>query len=244
MNRVWRTITDALKPRVSDSPSVPTTDGAGDPHPHFNELRSRINHRLGELRPPNWTEQQQTAWLYGALGAVPVGVMFICENPSLTPIRRIKTIDGGPPDIEAQWWGSPRNPAAKRFRHALRETGLKTTAPGERGGWRCYITNVVKEANYATSEQRRLSAPERRQQGEAWADILNWELAQVQPRHLICVGDKSYEIVSHLRDQKLLDGRPPRIHQIVHYSARGKGCTDEAVRRRMIDGIQTAIDRS
>jgi hypothetical protein len=119
---------------------------------YFEELRDRINERLGELRTPYRDLQaRESPWLYGALGEVPSDVMFICENPSITGVRQahVDTIDGRAPDIEAQWWGGRNNPAAKRFRPVLRQVGLKTNRPDARGGWRCYITNVVKEANVA-----------------------------------------------------------------------------------------------
>jgi hypothetical protein len=142
---------------------------------HFEELRSRINRRLMALETPHREWQiEDYSWLYGALGAVPSDVMFVCENPSISGVRQahVDTIDGNAPDIEAQWWGGQRNPAAKRFRAVLYQMGLKTTSPDARGGWNCYITNVVKEANFAGADQRSLSASDLRQQARDWADIL------------------------------------------------------------------------
>ena len=104
---------------------------------HFEELRDRIDRRLRELKAPYADLQSEGyPWLYGALGEVPSEVMFICENPSLNGMRSaaVDTIDGRAPDIEAQWWGGWQNPAAKRFRVALRRTGLKTSNIAARGG--------------------------------------------------------------------------------------------------------------
>ena len=205
---------------------------------YFEELRSRIHRRLRELRPPGWdTQIKDYPWLYGALGCVPASVMFICQNPSLKPMQsaHTNTIDGGPPDIEAQWWGGERNNAAKRFRFALHETGLKTTPPSERGGWNCYITNMVKEANI-TADQRTRNTEELRRQARRWCDVLEWELSQVKPLHVICVGGNATKSVTTLQRKGYLPSF--RVHSIWHYSAQD---SDDLVRQRMIDGIRSVI---
>jgi hypothetical protein len=187
---------------------------------HFEELRRRVNGRLRELGTAN-AELQIThyPWLYGALGAVPSDVMFVCENPSLSGVARahVQTIDGNQPDIEAQWWGGPRNAAAVRFRVALHELGLKTTPPSARGGWNCYITNVVKEANIV-KDQRKLDVRERRAQAVHWADLLSWELTQVRPRYVFAVGGQAAMALRHLRKHRLIPNVP--VSPICHYSAR------------------------
>ena len=205
---------------------------------YFEELRNRIHRRLNELRLPGWeTQIKDYPWLYGALGCVPASVMFICQNPSLKPMQsaHTNTIDGGPPDIEAQWWGGERNNAAKRFRFALHETGLKTTPPSERGGWNCYITNMVKEANI-TADQRTRNTEELRRQARRWCDILEWELSQVKPLHVICVGGNATKNVATLQRKGYLPSF--RVHSIWHYSAQS---SDDLVRQRMIDGIRSVI---
>jgi hypothetical protein len=194
---------------------------------HFEELRERINARLRELRTPHANEQiNRYPWLYGALGVAPADVMFICENPSLTGVAsaHAATIDGRAPDIEAQWWGGPTNAAATRFRRVLCEVGLKTTPPASRGGWNCYITNVVKEANVAGAEQRRRTPGERRQQARDWADILSWEWETVRPVHVFTVGGAATQMVEMLQAERRLPRL--RVEPIGHYSARG---THEAV---------------
>ena len=84
---------------------------------YFTTLRGMINKRLLDLSKKRMINHQDIQlqinkfkWLYGALGKVPSTVMFICENPSITGVERahLNTIDGGPPDIEAQWWGGPK----------------------------------------------------------------------------------------------------------------------------------------
>ena len=124
---------------------------------YFDELRLRIHRNLEEIRAPHRRAQiLDHPWLYVALGEVPSEVMFICENPSLTGVQQahVDTVDGRAPDIEAQWWGGANNPAAKRVRVALHRLGLKRTPPTLKGGWRCYITNVIKEMNVAGDHKK------------------------------------------------------------------------------------------
>lgn len=209
------------------------------PHNHFTLLRAKINTRLDELELPHRREQQQYEWLYGALGVVPADVMFICENPSLAGVRQahVQTIDGGPPDIEAQWWGGPRNACAKRFRGALCQLGLKTTPVAARGGWECYITNVIKEANIA-GEQEGMTNVTRLAQGRVWAPILRWELEEVKPSVVITVGGRAHAVVTELQNEGLLQSFYAR--QVVHYSARK---SDVAVIENIVSRVRVALTR-
>lgn len=203
-----------------------------NPHPYFIELRDRINQRLLELATPDAEEQIATDWKYGALGAVPANTMFICENPSLRGIRKaaVDTVDGGPPDIEAQWWGGARDNAARRFRKLLVEFGLKDGTVKTKGDWRCYITNVVKEANIV-GQQRRLSAEEERKQVRDWSDILAWEISQVQPSVAVLVGQKSQQKFALLQREE----RIPRVRwfPMSHYSQRKLTRSEEDVLNQM-----------
>lgn len=207
------------------------------PQQHFLDLRDRINVCLEKTQALYRQDQiEKFPWLYGALGAVPSDTMFICENPSVAGIQKanVQTIDGGKPDIEAQWWGGPNDYAAKRFRHVLFELGLKTSPPDCRGGWNCYITNVVKEANF-TKEQRKFSGTELKQQAKKWADILLWEIEVVNPQHIFAIGGAAYKRV---RELSLFPA--DRIHRIWHYSARR---SDDVVITKMKREIEKILMR-
>jgi hypothetical protein len=211
---------------------------------HFESLQMQINTRLSELatrgRITADAAQKQIndyPWLYGALGKVPADVMFICENPSLAGIKKahIDTIDGGPPDIEAQWWGGSKDYAAVRFRVALHQLGLKRTPPRERGGWECYITNVIKQANIA-KDQEKLSPDEKRQQARNWSNILQWEIDQVKPKYIFGVGGSAFDAVRRLQREGFLGQFP--IYQVTHYSARD---THENVINNFVSGVRTIM---
>jgi len=192
---------------------------------YFESLKEKINLRLNELAKRNRISSENVEsqivdypWLYGALDKVPAEVSFICENPSLSGVKNahIYTIDGGSPDIEAQWWGGK----ARLFRVALYQMNLKNTRPNERGGWECFITNVVKQINIA-KDQEALSLVERRQQAIDWAEVLQWELAHVKPKYIFCVGGKAFSAIQWLRQKEYLMVDAP-VYKIMHYSARYK----------------------
>ncbi len=207
---------------------------------HFAALRRRISPQLAHSRSAYARHQiRDHPWLYGALGAVPADVMFICENPSVRGVRQAhqQPVGGRKPDLESQWWGGPRDYAARRFRRVLCELGLKTTPPGARGGWKCYITNLVKEAN-VVRDQNALSSGYKKRQAEAWAPTLTWELVRVRPRYIFCVGAKTARLMRWLQQEKLLPHFD--FHQIWHYSSRG---SDAMVRRRMLQRIRQAMRR-
>lgn len=196
---------------------------------HFQELRKRINIRLLNHFCCLSDEEQKIVidqiceypWLYGALGKVPSNEMFIAENPSITGIRHanVDTVDGEPPDIEAQWWGGKNNKAAKVFRQVLCDLKLKSSSPNTKGGWNCYITNVIKRANYA-KENEKVADSYRLILAEIWAPTLEWEIKQVQPRILYCLGRRTEKVVKYLQKNGLIPNLP--AHYVIHYSARGE----------------------
>jgi len=166
--------------------------------------------------------------------------MFICENPSLAGVRQAhrQTVDGGPPDIEAQWWGGDKDPAATRFRVVLHELGLKQSPHSLKGGWCCYITNVIKEANLA-KDQANMTLSGRVAQARAWADILRWEMRAVRPRYVFAVGGRAHQVLLLLQKE----ARIPMcvIHRMCHFSDRGPGRTSLAVKADMRLWIEVVI---
>jgi hypothetical protein len=149
----------------------------------------------------------------------------------------VDTVDGGPPDIEAQWWGSTKNPAATRFRVALHRLGLKTSLPSAKGGWRCYITNVIKEMNVAGIHAS--ASSDHRTMAQRWAPILAWELAEVRPKHVFTVGTSADALVRRLVSEGLIPRVQPAV--ITHFSAR---TGDAAIIQNMVDVVSRKIGRT
>ena len=209
---------------------------------HFEELRERINARLRQIGTKHAHRQiDEFPWLYGALGEVPSKVMLICENPSLSGVEKadIRTITGGLPTIEDQWCGGPRSNCIKRLRPALCDLGLKTTPPLVPGGWRCYITNVIKEADVV----RDFVARDKAQLAIEWADVLDWEFSKVNPRFVFTVGDSATRLVSMLHARGLIP-RSLVARRVMHYSNRGAGVTDGYVREQITVALREGLSDS
>jgi len=212
---------------------------------YFETLRNKINKQLERVKPDlNQKEKaivddqiHQFKWLYGALGQVPSDVMFIAENPSITGVKHahIDTVDQQPPDIEAQWWGGKNDKCAKVFRPVLCDLGLKTSPPNEKGGWNCYITNVIKQANYAKFQEK-VSSGYRKQQGNYWSDILRWEIETVNPKVIFCLGKNSETVVRRLIQEGRIQDIP--VFYVLHYSARD---SFENIRNAMKAQIEEGI---
>lgn len=188
---------------------------------HFVELQRRVNARLRELAPQHMEKQLKYGWLYGAWGSVPARAMFVCENPSLKGCEATcNETSADERDGNIQWNGDYR---AKRFRKALCGVGLKEPPAESDEGWRCYITNVVKEVDIA-GEYSNLSPAQKAKKAEQWADVLAWEWSVVKPARVFAVGGDTHHVLRCLQSRKLIPNRP-EIHKIPHYSSRESTAT-------------------
>ena len=207
------------------------------PHQHFGQLREKIHDRLRVLRPPHWEEQiDKHPWLYGALGDPEADVMFICENPSLTGVRKARSPLGGPCDFDTQWTGDPARRPDKRFRTVLCDLGLKEGGIWERGGWKCYITNVIKQAEFVRdwNDPNKVSPADKRRAARKWSRILQWEFDMVCPKIMFYVGRQAEDFVRRLVREGRFDPHGVPAYYIRHYSRGG----DEGVERKMREGIE------
>jgi len=162
-------------------------------YPHLNDYRHRF------------------PWLTGALGDPTSGIWFVGENPSLSQVEKVSDPQGGAPTEEAQWWASWGD---QLFRRLLVENGFKESSPEAHGGWRCYIINVIKEAEYA-EEWGRSPVERRRAAAHAWAPVLQWELDQSRPTLIVALGNKVRDALSQLANNGM---QFPRIERVHHYS--------------------------
>ncbi len=154
----------------------------------------------------------QHPWLTGSLGDPFSGIWFIAENPSLTMVERATDPEGGPPTPEAQWYESRGD---KLFRDLLVKHGFKSGSRESHGGWHCYITNVIKEADYA-SRWGAKTQTERNRIAEIWYPVLNWEMTNSNPRLVVILGKKVETLLNHLQRSKNL--RLPETTLIQHYT--------------------------
>ena len=149
-------------------------------------------------------------WLTGWLGDVTSPVWFVAENPSARQVDRIHSATATP---EAQWAASRGD---RLLREAMVEAGLKEGLPLGPGGWRCYITNVMK-SEVRVKEWNGTKKSEQLAVAEAWAPVLRYELEAGQPRKLLVLGGKAFDALTHLQRHRLIDSLPP-IERLDHYS--------------------------
>lgn len=177
---------------------------------------ARETDRVFKAHPSLYDHRHLHPWGIGALGDPFTGIWFVAENPSLTQVERVRNPDGGPPTIEAQWWSSQGD---KLFREMLVRYGFKLGSIESPGGWRCYITNVIKEANY-TKNWREKTPTARNQASEIWAGLLRWELENSKPRLVVVMGKQTETLLRHLVSVRLI--KLPRTEQITHYAYIGQ----------------------
>ncbi len=183
------------------------------------EYRQELIKKIGNVfqsHPTLFDHQKEFPWLTGALGDPESRIWFVAENPSLTQVERVLNPDGNAPTEEAQWWASRGD---KLFREMLVTHGFKSGAIDSPGGWHCYITNVIKEADYS-SRWHEKSQEMRNKAAEIWAPVLAWELATSKPRLVVILGGAADLLLKQLVANRKI--QLPEVMRIKHYSYIGQ----------------------
>ena len=172
--------------------------------------------RVIKSHPSLYDHRPHHPWLIGSLGDPTAGIWFVAENPSLTQVERVRVPNGGELTIETQWSGSRGD---KLFREMLVQYGFKTGSVESPDGWKCYITNVIKEADY-TKNWREKSQTEREKAAEIWSSVFNWELKNSNPKLVVLMGGQANLLMNHLVSIGKI--KLPRVEQITHYAYIGQ----------------------
>jgi hypothetical protein len=179
-----------------------------DGRPAFEaELRLRSN-AVYSANPDLIDHRAEHPWVIGALGDINARVWFVAEAPSLTQAERAHA--DGP---EHQWSVSRGD---KLFRQMLVKHGFKNGNESSPGGWRCYITDVVKSLHRA-GKWSKLSVEKQREIAAAWAPVLAWELETGRPELVVSVGDRTDDLLDYLLVEGLIPPIPKRTN-IDHYT--------------------------
>jgi hypothetical protein len=120
-------------------------------------------------------------WLQGFLGNPDARVWFVAWYPSTRAVERIHSSSA---TCESQWLATEGD---RIFRRNLVRVGFKTGTIDSPGGWKCYITDLVK-ADAPPSEWDSTSAATRKKAYETWLPVLDWEFRHGQPRLVVAVG--------------------------------------------------------
>lgn len=202
--------------RVRADPGMPTsfrespTGWAGDVSCFRPELQPLVAQVLDEHRElPRPGTDAYPAWVTGCLGDPRADVWFIAENPSVSTALRANA--GADATVEDQWLTSRGD---KLFRQMLVKYGFKDNEWDTPGGWRCYITDVVKSA-YIVKEFNAKRPAERNEIATWWAPVLAEELAIGNPKLIVTMGRRAQRLLSHVQD--LLPELPQACEYIHHY---------------------------
>lgn len=181
--------------------------------------------RVFAAHPELLDHRKKHPWLRGSLGDPFAPVWFIAENPSLNMVRKMTGLS------ENDQWAASRGDQI--FRDCLHRYGFKTGEPLSAGGWRCYITNVIKSAD-VVKHWRALRREEQDEMADWWAPVLKYELTHGRPQLVVALGTKAHEHLQRLERQRLIPKLPP-LERIHHYSYigqrpdnRGRGPGDPA----------------
>ncbi|MGH2591357.1 MAG: uracil-DNA glycosylase family protein [Actinomycetota bacterium] len=174
------------------------------------ELPRRLD-AVFRANPELYDHRPRFPWVRGCLGEPCAPIWFVAENPSFTQAKRARKSRKS--TREDQWNVSPGD---KLFRRQLVTHGFKTGRAESPGGWRCYITDVIKGV-VRVKEWNSLRETEREKVAEAWARVLAWELELGRPKLIVSVGDKADRLLDHLLRRRLIPPLPHRM-KIYHYS--------------------------
>lgn len=173
-----------------------------------SELKSRID-GVFAAHPALEDRRSQYPWLTGSLGDPYADVWFVAENPSLRQLQHAPS-EASP---ELQWSVSAGD---LLFREMLVNHGFKPGGVHSPGGWCCYITNVVKSADFAKQWNKK-SLSERHQIAEWRAPVLAWELYAGQPKLIVSLRGKVDDLLDRLIERGMIP-RPRRCSRIHHYN--------------------------
>lgn len=173
-------------------------------------IRAAVENVIRENRLDNWLEEYP--WLVGFVGNPTAPIWFVGENPSLSGVeavhRRSKSMS------ENLQWNS--HDGDRLLREAICEAGLKSGTPESDGGWKCYITNAIKEPEIvAVRNERKRDARYWQQQAQRWLPVLQRQIKSGAPRVLVALGGQAHKILIHMRSLGL---KCPPVIKINHYS--------------------------
>lgn len=144
-------------------------------------------------------------WLTGYLGDPLSPVWFIAECPSLTAIEKADKRERGKPEPNQelsenlQW--NCHDKDTQMLREALTRAGLKDGDLCANSDWRCYLTNAVKEPQFA--KDRNAQKPKKnmlREDANIWWPVLQHQIDNGKPGVLVPIGQNSADLLEYMRE--------------------------------------------
>jgi hypothetical protein len=173
-------------------------------------IRAAIENVIRRNHLENWLEEYP--WLIGFIGNPARPIWFIGENPSLRGViavhRRSQTTS------ENLQWNS--HDGDRLLRESITEAGLKSGDPASDEGWKCYITNAIKEPEIvAIRNAQKRDKRYWQEQAKRWLPVLQKQIDSGAPRVLVAFGGQAHKILVHMKSLGLTC---PPVIKINHYS--------------------------
>jgi len=150
-------------------------------------------------------------WLTGYIGDIYAPIWFVAENPSLNQV--LKQSKKQVLDNNLQWNASPGD---QLLREAITEAGLKTGEVSEDKGWKCYITNVIKEPDIVGERNaKKRDSKFWMIQADIWQPVLQLQIDEGCPEIIVLLGRQAEDIYRHMVKNGL---KGPKTIKIDHYS--------------------------
>jgi hypothetical protein len=165
-------------------------------------------------------------WLQGFLGDPNARVWFVAWYPSTRAVEKIHSPNA---TCESQWLATGGD---RIFRGNLVRVGFKTGTIDSSGGWKCYITDLVK-ADSPPSEWDSTSEAVRKTAYETWLPVLEWEFSRGHPRLVVTVGrdvDRRFDDIWPALQR--VAQRPLQRTTIRHYAFFNRGSDTPANRQK------------
>ena len=180
--------------------------------PRFEDWSSRVARQVDAVyraAPQMRDDRAKFPGLSGHLGDPAAKVWFIGWYPSLDAIEEASAL-GTVGDPEMQWTVTPGDQV---FRTTLVEFGFKAGEPMSRGGWRCYVTNLVKRP-INVGLWKRASESQHGAEYARWAPVLDWEIENGKPEVIVAMGQEVARQLDALGRRTSL----PRRAAVMHYA--------------------------
>ncbi|NTU45912.1 MAG: hypothetical protein HGA99_10445 [Chlorobiaceae bacterium] len=150
-------------------------------------------------------------WLTGYIGDISSPIWFLGENPSLSQVDKQSRKENLNENL--QWNASAGD---QLLREAITEAGLKSGDPATNEGWKCYISNVIKEPEIVNKRNKKKSDSSYwKEQSDMWLPVLQKKIEIGSPKLIVTLGGQADKIFQYILKNKLVSPEHVKIH---HYS--------------------------
>jgi len=175
----------------------------------MNELVNLQKEVISENGLNDWFDD--FPWLTGYIGDISSPIWFLGENPSLSQVDKQSKKTNL--DENLQWNASAGD---QLLREAITEAGLKSGNPENNEGWKCYISNVIKEPEIVNERNRKKSDSSYwKEQAKMWQPVLQKQIEIGEPKLIVTLGGQADKIFRYMLKNGLASPKHVKIH---HYS--------------------------